>query len=150
MGSSYICTSTKNMQRQYSNDFPYLKLVKGKNNFRCLVKEDFVTNRIYKCRICSRIGNISTNSECSHRSVEYGPCMTNKNFKDVGCKYRTFLRDYEISEKWTREEKISISYDTTLHYQNDYPEWYILRTFKLFRQIHNGDHVDILTSLISL
>ncbi len=73
--------------------------MKGKNNFRCLVKEDFVTNQIYKCGICSRIGNISTNSECSHRSVEYGPCMTNKNFKDVGCKYRTFLRDYEISEK---------------------------------------------------
>jgi Rad3-related DNA helicase len=116
MGSSYICTSTKDLQRQYSNDFPYLKLAKGKNNFPCLVKEDFVINQTYKCGICTRIGNICTNNECNHLSVEYGPCMMNKDFKDAGCKYRTFLKDYKVSEKGTKEKRISILYDARLHY----------------------------------
>jgi Rad3-related DNA helicase len=39
LGSSYICTSTKDLQTQYSRDFPYLKVAKGKNNFPCLVKK---------------------------------------------------------------------------------------------------------------
>ena len=33
LGSSYVCTSTKDLQTQYSRDFPYLKVAKGKNNF---------------------------------------------------------------------------------------------------------------------
>jgi Rad3-related DNA helicase len=28
LGSSYICTATKDLQTQYSNDFPYLKVAK--------------------------------------------------------------------------------------------------------------------------
>jgi ATP-dependent DNA helicase DinG len=42
LGSSYICTSTKDLQTQYSKDFPYIKAAKGKNNFPCLLKQDFV------------------------------------------------------------------------------------------------------------
>jgi ATP-dependent DNA helicase DinG len=41
LGSSYTCTSTKDLQTQYSKDFPYLKVAKGKNNFPCLVKKRF-------------------------------------------------------------------------------------------------------------
>src|SRR5437867_5562262 len=52
LGSSYICTSTKDLQTQYCKDFPYLKAAKGKNNFPCLVKEDFIKNNTYQCRIC--------------------------------------------------------------------------------------------------
>jgi ATP-dependent DNA helicase DinG len=33
LGSSYICTATKDLQTQYSNDFPYLKVAKGKTTF---------------------------------------------------------------------------------------------------------------------
>ena len=33
LGSSYICTSSKDLQTQNSKDFPYLKAAKGKNNF---------------------------------------------------------------------------------------------------------------------
>ena len=98
LGSSYICTSTKDLQTQYSRDFPYLKVAKGKNNFPCLVKEDFIRNGMYRCGIC-----ISDNaSECYHTTVEYGPCMTNQSFKDSGCKYRSFLTDYKISNKGTK------------------------------------------------
>ena len=28
LGSSYICTATKDLQTQYSNDFPYLRIAK--------------------------------------------------------------------------------------------------------------------------
>ena len=104
LGSSYICTSTKDLQTQYSRDFPYLKVAKGKNNFACLVKEDFIKNGTYKCGIC-----ISDNAnECHHTTVEYGPCMTNESFKDSGCKYRSFLKDYKISNKGTKNEQVFI------------------------------------------
>jgi len=73
LGSSYTCTSTKDLQTQYCRDFPYLQAAKGKNNFTCLVKEDFIRNNNYRCGIC-----VSDNaSECYHMTVEYGPCMTN-------------------------------------------------------------------------
>ncbi|MFY9871017.1 MAG: hypothetical protein WAK17_14970, partial [Candidatus Nitrosopolaris sp.] len=32
-GTSYLCTSTKDLQTQYAKDFPFLKVAKGKNNF---------------------------------------------------------------------------------------------------------------------
>ena len=80
LGSSYICTSTKDLQTQYCKDFPYLKAAKGKNNFSCLVKEDFIKNNTYRCGIC-----VSENAnECYHTTVEYGPCMTDETFKDSG------------------------------------------------------------------
>ena len=40
LGTSYICTSTKDLQTQYSRDFPFLKVATGKNNFICNVKEE--------------------------------------------------------------------------------------------------------------
>jgi len=71
LGSSYICTSTKDLQTQYAKDFPFLKVAKGKNNFTCAVKEDFINNGTYKCGSC-----VSNNAnECYHTTVEYGPCM---------------------------------------------------------------------------
>jgi ATP-dependent DNA helicase DinG len=39
LGTSYICTSTKDLQTQYAKDFPFLKVAKGKNNFTCNVKK---------------------------------------------------------------------------------------------------------------
>src|SRR6266849_10312875 len=50
LGSSYVCTATKELQTQYSRDFPYIRAAKGKNNFPCLVKEDLIRNDTYKCR----------------------------------------------------------------------------------------------------
>ena len=83
LGSSYICTSTKDLQTQYSKDFPYIKAAKGKNNFPCLLKQDFVDNGTYQCGICAS----SNPNECYHTTVEYGHCMTNESFKEDGCKY---------------------------------------------------------------
>jgi ATP-dependent DNA helicase DinG len=126
LGSSYICTSTKDLQTQYSRDFPYLKVAKGKNNFPCLVKEDFIKNGMYQCGIC-----ISDNAnECYHTTVEYGPCMTNESFKDNGCKYRSFLKDYKVSNKGTKNEQVFIDEDSRNYYQKEYSEWLHLRNLK--------------------
>jgi ATP-dependent DNA helicase DinG len=126
LGSSYICTSTKDLQTQYSRDFPYLKVAKGKNNFPCLVKEDFIKNGTYQCGIC-----ISDNAnECYHTTVEYGPCMTNESFKDSGCKYRSFLKDYKISNKGTKNEQVFIDTDSKNFYEKEYSQWLHVRNLK--------------------
>jgi ATP-dependent DNA helicase DinG len=73
LGASYICTATKDLQAQYARDFPFIKVAKGKNNFICAVKEDFIKNGTYKCGLC---GSNYTN-DCRHTTAEHGPCMTN-------------------------------------------------------------------------
>jgi hypothetical protein len=40
LGSSYICTSTKDLQSQYARDFSFVRVAKGKSNFPCEVKDD--------------------------------------------------------------------------------------------------------------
>src|SRR5215469_15088073 len=40
LGSSYILVSTKELQSQYARDFLFVRTCKGKNNFRCEVKDD--------------------------------------------------------------------------------------------------------------
>ena len=49
LGSSYICSATKDLQTQYVKDFPFLRAVKGMGNYSCLVKEDFIENKNYAC-----------------------------------------------------------------------------------------------------
>ena len=52
LGSSYICSATKDLQSQYTKDFPFLRSVKGMSNFDCLVKEDLILNGTYICHDC--------------------------------------------------------------------------------------------------
>jgi Rad3-related DNA helicase len=84
LGSSHLCTSTKDLQNQYSRDFPYLYEVKGRNNFLCIVKEDMGINE----------------------SCEYGPCLKDE---DYDCLYKTRLSDYEIKSEGTIYENIDIN-----------------------------------------
>jgi ATP-dependent DNA helicase DinG len=127
LGSSYICTSTKDLQTQYARDFSFIKMAKGKSNFPCLVKEDFIKNGIYRCRSCISAGN---GSECYHTTVEYGPCMTDESFEGTGCKYRTFLKDYDLSNKGTENEKIYINNDKEHHYKTQFFQWLHLKNLK--------------------
>jgi ATP-dependent DNA helicase DinG len=120
LGSSYICTSTKDLQTQYARDFSFIKVAKGKSNFPCLVKDDFIKNGIYRCRSCFSVGN---GSECYHTTVEYGPCMTDEAFEGTGCKYRTFLQDYNLTNKGTENEKIFINKDKEHHYKKEFFQW---------------------------
>jgi ATP-dependent DNA helicase DinG len=92
LGSSYVCTATKDLQTQYARDFPFLKLAKGKNNFPCKVKEDFVMVNKYKCGGCPD----GTTSECKHISCDYGPCLHDESMEGTNCRYRTILSDYKV------------------------------------------------------
>jgi Rad3-related DNA helicase len=127
VGSSYVCTSTKDLQSQYSRDFPFVKVAKGKNNFSCAVKDDFIKNGIYKCGLCGS----NTSSECYHTTADYGPCMSNKEFEGRGCKYRTFLKDYKMSNKGTEQEKVVINNDTIDHYKIEFSQWLHIKSFNI-------------------
>lgn len=81
--SSHICTATKDLQSQYTRDFPFIKEIKGKNNFPCVLKED----------------------EGHTETCEYGPCMKDDEFD---CVYKTRLLDYKIKGENTKFEKIEI------------------------------------------
>jgi ATP-dependent DNA helicase DinG len=119
LGSSYICTSTKDLQTQYARDFPFVRVAKGKNNFICEVKDDFIRNHTYKCKPCGGL-----QSSCLHTSVEYGPCMSDDDF---GCNYKTLLKDYAAINKGTKEERIILAEG---RYRNNYFEWSHLNNLK--------------------
>ena len=110
LGTSYICTSTKDLQTQYARDFPFVRVAKGKKNFICAVKDDA--------------------NGCHHTTADYGSCINNGTFKDDGCKFRTFLRDYKINNKGTREEEVFIEDDTTNNYQVEYSKWSYFENLK--------------------
>jgi ATP-dependent DNA helicase DinG len=84
LGSSHICTSTKDLQTQYNRDFPYLSEVKGRNNFPCIVKEDMGIRE----------------------SCEYGPCLKDDNFD---CIYKTRMSDYDVKSEGTIYENLEIN-----------------------------------------
>ena len=126
MGTSYICTSTKELQTQYSRDFPFLRVAKGANNFRCIVKDDFIRNNTYRCSACAS----DYVNECRHTSVDYGPCMTNESFQDHACKYRTFVKDYKTSGKGTKFEQVHIDKPAEINYQKEFTQWFHLNNLK--------------------
>ncbi|MDR4489293.1 MAG: helicase C-terminal domain-containing protein [Candidatus Nitrosocosmicus sp.] len=84
LGSSHICTSTKDLQTQYNRDFPYISEVKGRNNFPCIIKED--------------MGVVE--------SCDYGPCLKDDDFD---CLYKTKMSDYEVTAEGTIYENIDIN-----------------------------------------
>jgi ATP-dependent DNA helicase DinG len=84
LGSSHICTSTKDLQTQYNRDFPYLSEVKGRNNFPCIVKED-----------------MGIRENC-----EYGPCLKDDDFD---CIYKTRMSDYDVKSEGTIYENVDIN-----------------------------------------
>ena len=95
LGSSYVCSATKDLQSQYTKDFPFLRSVKGMNNYDCLAKEDFILNGSYLCKSCGInqkekranksgldqyiFGNDPNIKECRHKTVGYGPCRGESN-----------------------------------------------------------------------
>ena len=125
LGSSYICTATKDLQTQYSRDYQFLKIAKGKSNFQCRVKEDFIESGKYLCSSC----NSKTEIECKHTSCDYGPCLSDESMEGSGCKYRTFINDYKIDNKGKENERIFISGDKIQNYNNEYTNWIHLQNF---------------------
>jgi len=119
LGSSYICTSTKDLQSQYARDFSFVRVAKGKSNFPCEVKDDFIRNHTYRCKPCGKL-----QLGCLHTSVEYGPCMSDDDF---GCNYKTLLKDYTTVNKGTKDERVILAEG---RYRNNYFEWSHLNNLK--------------------
>ncbi len=95
LGSSHICTSTKDLQNQYSKDFNFVKEAKGKRNFRCILKEN----------------------EGIHETCEYGPCQKDDDFD---CIYKTRLSDYKINGLRTKFEHVDIGQFEKMKYIKKY------------------------------
>jgi len=91
LGSSHICTSTKDLQNQYSKDFEFIKEAKGKRNFPCILKE----------------------KEGFYETCEYGPCQKQEDFD---CLYKTKLSDYKVNKLGTKFEHIDIGQFEKLKY----------------------------------
>ena len=49
--SVWLYAATKDLQTQYSHDYKFLKVAKGKSNFQCRVKEDFIDAGKYLCAL---------------------------------------------------------------------------------------------------
>ena len=139
LGSCYICSATKDLQTQYTQDFPFLRSIKGMANFDCLVKEDLIFNNAYGRIECNISGDRNSGSvnDCKHTSVNYGGCRIKgsglahlakncdacliskasgrEKFHD-GCRYRTWEEDYQISDRNGINENIFIPIRTSEAY----------------------------------
>jgi ATP-dependent DNA helicase DinG len=73
--------------------------------------------------------------------------MNNEDFEGKGCKYRTFLKDYKISNRGNREEKVFIDNDIKTYYQERYSEWLHLKNLreelKIWRPCEYFDQLNI-------
>jgi Rad3-related DNA helicase len=94
------------------------------------VKEDFIRNKTYRCGVCAS----DDIDECRHTSVEYGPCMTNESFQDHACKYRTFVKDYKVTSKGTKDEQIYINKSDEINYQKEFSQWLHLKNLKYVKK----------------
>ena len=83
LGSSHICTATKDLQTQYRRDFPFVVEVRGRGNFPCIVKEDMGLEE----------------------SCNYGPCFKDE---DYDCSYKTRLIDYKVEAKGRLQELVKL------------------------------------------
>ncbi len=83
LGSSHICTATKDLQTQYRRDFPFVVEVKGRGNFACIVKEDMGLDE----------------------SCDYGPCVKDDAYD---CTYKTRLMDYRAEGEGTMHELVKL------------------------------------------
>jgi ATP-dependent DNA helicase DinG len=125
LGSSYISTATKDLQTQYTHDYKLLKVAKGKSNFLCRVKEDFIEKGKYFCTSC----NSGSENECRHTSCEYGPCLSDESMEGTGCKYRTFINDYKTDYKGKENERTLINREKLEYYKTEYSNWIHLKNF---------------------
>jgi ATP-dependent DNA helicase DinG len=130
LGSSFVCTATKDLQTQYTYDYGFLKVAKGKNNFQCRVKEDFMEAGKYLCTSCNSRSEI----ECRHTTCDYGPCLSDESMEGAGCRYRTFINDYKIDNKGRKNERIFISKEKLENYETEYSNWIHLKNFDIPRQ----------------
>lgn len=138
LGSSYTITATNNLQAQYKKDFPWMKIALGMQKYECPVNQDFITAGTYKCKPCG-IETIQDlqQKKCNHRTVSNGPCHSEPEFTDKGyrkkhdgCRYKIYLQDYDVANKGTRNEIISIDPMELEDYRYYYDNWNFIENLK--------------------
>lgn len=140
LGTSYILTSTKDLQVQYKRDFPFIRTAKGATNFPCLAIEDLMKNEMYDCNVCNsrshKYHNIGDN--CRHTTVEYGLCATREHgFEnpEESCEYRPDLDHYMVIKRGTKEEQIIIPDEVKIEYNKKFSEWFHNKRLPLFHDV---------------
>jgi hypothetical protein len=114
LGTSYILTSTKDLQAQYQRDFPFIRTARGATNFSCLAIEDLTKNDMFSCNVCNSSRNRKYHiiDNCRHMSVESGLCATREyGFEnpEESCNYLPDLNHYTAINKGIKEEQIIIT-----------------------------------------
>lgn len=94
-GSSYITTSTKNLQTQYHNDFRWVLTAKGRPNFTCPILKD---------------------KDAPYTTADHAPCLDS----DYRCDLKTRLKDYYKKNAGTKDE--SVYFDEASHAER-YPDY---------------------------
>src|SRR6476469_1328701 len=130
-GSSYVVTGTKDLQEQYSNEFQYMKTIKGKSNYSCNLKDESLKfNSGYQCGSCTeyfskikKIDKTINYKECLHKNVNKRPCHTDYELfhtsegKNI-CVYKTNVEDYTVENRNTINELITINPTAKRVYEN--------------------------------
>jgi Rad3-related DNA helicase len=60
--------------------------------------------------------------------------MTNESFQDHACKYRTFVKDYKVTSKGTKDEQIYINKSDEINYQKEFSQWLHLKNLKYVKK----------------
>jgi Rad3-related DNA helicase len=60
--------------------------------------------------------------------------MTNESFQDRACKYRTFAKDYKVTNKGTKDEQIFINRSDEINYQKEFLQWLHLKNLKYVKE----------------
>ncbi len=141
---SFIVTSSRNLQDQYTDDFELLVPVKGKSNFPCFKTMEKEEIDLQQYDIAMSEGFTCDKGECEERS---------KNGKRQNCKFKPSIQDFE--EKTLKEitcpyyeQKYSAllsahsvwnyhSYFQTVKYnRNTYGKW-LNRNISVFDEAHS-------------
>jgi ATP-dependent DNA helicase DinG len=127
LGTSYILTSTKDLQAQYQRDFPFIRTARGMSNFACLAIDDLKKNNMYNCNICNGGSRYYSNDRCRHNTVEYGLCHTHDyGFENLAesCRYVPSVNDYRVFNRGTKEEEIIIPEEVKFEYNKEFLGWF--------------------------
>ena len=95
-GPSFVLTGTKSLQDQYKQSFPYIPVIKGKNNFKCDYLVDNLTSKSTgfdnfffpdNSNHTPLIKNIQHYRE-KKLSCDHGPCTADLGNKNKVCLYK--------------------------------------------------------------
>lgn len=115
LGSSYINTASKLLQRQYINDFSWMRQIVGRNNFECTdpVDQELRLIQIDSLKAQKRLDKVGNEKldrqvaqiEAMTKTASEGDCVFKTNYK---CEIKPKMSDYSIVNMGTLQEQIFV------------------------------------------